>query len=106
MPRRGGGGRRDRHILCHGDFHHACHRTHPQHVRDRSRRGHMLIPDVGGDATIIRAAVPLANMFGYANTLRSLSRGRELHHAVRSLHTSPVSGRRSAVQARGRDARL
>src|ERR1700739_3802552 len=33
--RRGGGGRRDRHIFCHGGFHHACHRTHPQHVRDR-----------------------------------------------------------------------
>jgi hypothetical protein len=30
--RRGGGGRRDRHILCHEAFHHACHRTHPQHV--------------------------------------------------------------------------
>jgi translation elongation factor EF-G len=35
----------------------------------------MQVPDVGGDATI-RAAVPLANVFGYANTLRSLSRSR------------------------------
>jgi translation elongation factor EF-G len=45
-------------------------------IRDlQSRQGHMQVPDVGGDATI-RAAAPLANMFDYANTLRSLSRSR------------------------------
>jgi translation elongation factor EF-G len=49
----------------------------------------MLIPDVGGDATIIRAAVPLANMFGYANTLRSLSRGRA-SFTMRFDHFTPV----------------
>ena len=29
-----------------------------------------------GNATIINAMVPLANMFGYVNTLRSFSQGR------------------------------
>ena len=29
-----------------------------------------------GNATVIRADVPLANMFGYINTLRSSSQGR------------------------------
>jgi elongation factor G len=32
--------------------------------------------DMRGNATIIQARVPLANMFGYVNTLRSFSQGR------------------------------
>ncbi|MEQ1492804.1 MAG: hypothetical protein ABL932_19845, partial [Terricaulis sp.] len=32
--------------------------------------------DMRGNATIINAMVPLANMFGYVNTLRSFSQGR------------------------------
>jgi elongation factor G len=39
-----------------------------------------------GNAQVINAMVPLANMFGYVNTLRSMSQGRaQLHDAVRSL---------------------
>ena len=41
-----------------------------------SRRGHVQGQDVRGNATIINAMVPLANMFGYVNTLRSMSQGR------------------------------
>jgi elongation factor G len=40
------------------------------------RRGQVLGQDVRGNAQIITAMVPLANMFGYINTLRSMTQGR------------------------------
>ncbi|MBT3764316.1 MAG: elongation factor G, partial [Rhodospirillales bacterium] len=41
-----------------------------------SRRGQVGGMDQRGNARVINAQVPLANMFGYVNTLRSLSQGR------------------------------
>ena len=41
-----------------------------------SRRGHISTQEVRGNATVITATVPLANMFGYINSLRSMSQGR------------------------------
>jgi elongation factor G len=41
-----------------------------------SRRGQVSGMDQRGNARVINAMVPLANMFGYVNTLRSLSQGR------------------------------
>ncbi len=41
-----------------------------------SRRGQIRDQQMRGNATVIRAYVPLANMFGYINTLRSMSTGR------------------------------
>jgi elongation factor G len=41
-----------------------------------SRRGQVKNQEMRGNATVIRADVPLANMFGYINTLRSSSQGR------------------------------
>jgi elongation factor G len=41
-----------------------------------SRRGSVLGMDSRGNAQVINAMVPLANMFGYVNTLRSMSQGR------------------------------
>ena len=41
-----------------------------------SRRGMIQGQDMRGNATIINAMVPLANMFGYVNQLRSFSQGR------------------------------
>ena len=41
-----------------------------------SRRGHVGSMDQRGNARVISAMVPLANMFGYINTLRSMSQGR------------------------------
>jgi elongation factor G len=41
-----------------------------------SRRGQVLGQEMRGNATVIDAKVPLANMFGYVNTLRSMSQGR------------------------------
>ena len=50
-----------------------------------SRRGQVQGMDSRGNARVINAMVPLANMFGYVNTLRSMSQGRaqfsmEFHH--------------------------
>jgi elongation factor G len=49
------------------------------------RRGQVQGQDTRGNAQVIDAMVPLANMFGYINTLRSMSQGRaqysmEFHH--------------------------
>ena len=41
-----------------------------------SRRGHVGGMDSRGNARVVSAMVPLANMFGYVNTLRSMSQGR------------------------------
>jgi elongation factor G len=41
-----------------------------------SRRGQVRGQESRGDAAVISAMVPLANMFGYVNTLRSMSQGR------------------------------
>ena len=41
-----------------------------------SRRGQVQGMDARGNAQVIDAMVPLANMFGYVNTLRSMSQGR------------------------------
>jgi elongation factor G len=41
-----------------------------------SRRGMVQGQDSRGNANVITAMVPLANMFGYINTLRSMSSGR------------------------------
>jgi elongation factor G len=41
-----------------------------------SRRGQVRGQETRGNAVVISAMVPLANMFGYVNTLRSMSQGR------------------------------
>ncbi len=41
-----------------------------------SRRGQISGTEQRGNATVINAMVPLANMFGYVNTLRSMTQGR------------------------------
>jgi elongation factor G len=41
-----------------------------------SRRGQINGQDTRGNAIAISAMLPLANMFGYINTLRSMSSGR------------------------------
>src|SRR6202051_463418 len=41
-----------------------------------SRRGQILGQDMRGNANVISAMVPLANMFSYVNNLRSMSQGR------------------------------
>ncbi len=41
-----------------------------------SRRGHIQGQDMRGNANVVNAMVPLANMFGYVSNLRSMSQGR------------------------------
>src|SRR5712692_4447875 len=41
-----------------------------------SRRGHIQGQDMRGNANVISAMVPLANMFSYVNQLRSMTQGR------------------------------
>ena len=41
-----------------------------------SRRGQIQGQDMRGNANVINAMVPLMNMFGYVNNLRSMSQGR------------------------------
>jgi elongation factor G len=41
-----------------------------------SRRGQIVGTTTRGNAQIVNAMVPLANMFGYINNLRSMSQGR------------------------------
>jgi elongation factor G len=47
-----------------------------------SRRGQVQGTDQRGNAQVISAMVPLANMFGYINTLRSMSQGRAQYSMV------------------------
>ncbi len=47
-----------------------------------SRRGQVSSMDQRGNARVVNAMVPLANMFGYVNSLRSLSQGRAQYSMV------------------------
>ena len=55
-----------------------------------SRRGQIQGMEARGNAQVINAMVPLANMFGYANSLRMMTGGRGAHYMVFD-HYSPVS---------------
>ena len=54
-----------------------------------SRRGTVSGMDSRGNARVITADVPLANMFGYVNTLRSMSQGRATY-TMHFDHYAPV----------------
>jgi elongation factor G len=54
-----------------------------------SRRGDIQGIEVMGSTRLIHCLVPLAETFGYATTLRSLSQGRATHY-MEFDHYSPV----------------
>jgi len=54
-----------------------------------SRRGQVAGMDDRGNAKVITAMVPLASMFGYVNTLRSMSQGRA-QYSMTFDHYEPV----------------
>ena len=68
-----------------------------------SRRGQIQGMDARGNAQVINAMVPLANMFGYVNTLRSMTQGRAAYtHALRSLCACAAGGRGRGRREAGR----
>jgi len=54
-----------------------------------SRRGQISGTEARGIATVVNAFVPLANMFGYVNSLRSMSQGRA-QYTMQFDHYEPV----------------
>ncbi len=56
------------------------------------RRGQVQGQDMRGNAVVINAMVPLANMFGYVNQLRSFSQGRA-NYTMQFSHYAPVPPR-------------
>ena len=54
-----------------------------------SRRGQIQGTDTRGNAQIVDAMVPLANMFGYVNELRSFTQGRA-QYTMQFSHYEPV----------------
>ncbi len=54
-----------------------------------SRRGQVTGMDSRGNARVVNAMVPLSSMFGYVNTLRSMSQGRA-QYSMQFDHYEPV----------------
>jgi elongation factor G len=54
-----------------------------------ARRGHIMGVDSRANSQIVRAQVPLAEMFGYATDLRSMTQGRATY-SMEFSHYSPV----------------
>jgi len=55
----------------------------------QSRRGQVTNMEMRGNAQVISAMVPLANMFGYVNNLRSMTQGRATY-TMHFDHYEPV----------------
>jgi elongation factor G len=51
-----------------------------------SRRGQVQSMEMRGNAQVINAIVPLSEMFGYVNTLRSMSQGRAQYSMIFSQY--------------------
>ncbi|MGO9004802.1 MAG: elongation factor G [Beijerinckiaceae bacterium] len=65
-----------------------------------ARRGHVQGQDMRGNAVVINAMVPLANMFGYVNTLRSFSQGRANYTMQFDHYEQVPAGEAAKVQAK------
>ena len=68
--------------------------TPDEHMGDvigdlNSRRGQVRGTEARGNASVVTAMVPLANMFGYVNTLRSMTQGRA-QYSMLFDHYDPV----------------
>jgi elongation factor G len=65
-----------------------------------SRRGSVRGMDQRGNARVVDATVPLANMFGYVNTLRSMSQGRANYSMVFSHYEEVPSNVAEEIKAK------
>jgi len=64
------------------------------------RRGQVQGQDMRGNAVVINAMVPLANMFGYVNQLRSFSQGRANYTMQFDHYEQVPAGEAAKVQAK------
>ena len=64
-----------------------------------SRRGQIQGQDMRGNAVVINAMVPLANMFGYVNTLRSMTQGRATYTMQFDHYEQVPRGEAAEVQS-------
>jgi elongation factor G len=64
------------------------------------RRGHVQGQDTRGNAIVINAMVPLANMFSYVNQLRSMSQGRANYTMQFDHYEQVPAGEAAKVQAK------
>ncbi len=65
-----------------------------------ARRGQVQGQDMRGNAVVINAMVPLANMFGYVNQLRSFSQGRANYTMQFDHYEQVPAGEAAKVQAK------
>jgi elongation factor G len=65
-----------------------------------SRRGQILGQDMRANAVVIDAMVPLANMFGYVNQLRSGTQGRANYTMQFDHYEQVPEGESKKVQAK------
>jgi elongation factor G len=65
-----------------------------------SRRGQIQGQDMRGNANVVQAKVPLMNMFGYVNQLRSFSQGRASYTMQFSHYEQAPSNVAAEVQAK------
>jgi elongation factor G len=65
-----------------------------------ARRGHVQGQDMRGNAVVINAMVPLANMFGYVNQLRSFTQGRANYTMQFDHYEQVPPGEAAKVQAK------
>ncbi len=64
------------------------------------RRGQVQGQDMRGNAVVINAMVPLANMFGYVNQLRSFSQGRANYSMQFDHYEQVPAGEAGKIQAK------
>jgi elongation factor G len=64
------------------------------------RRGQVQGQEMRGNAIVLNALVPLANMFGYVNTLRSMSQGRAQYTMTFSNYAQVPQNVAEEVQAK------
>ena len=65
-----------------------------------SRRGQIQGQDMRGNAVVISAMVPLANMFGYVNNLRSFSQGRASYSMTFDHYSEVPRNEAEKIQAK------